>query len=157
MPVKSSAGRPAVERVVRGLGATENAEEADEERQRRPHPRPRAAVPDRDSRKHRQRREAADEMVGRRGARLRLQEAVVDDVDRDDGDRARRQHTLGGDAGPHVAVGPPAGGLGGCLAHADAAGAGGASTLSTEPRYSRCGAHGMSTSLTLVAVVRSAT
>ena len=78
------AGRPAVQRVVHGLGAAEDAEEAGEERQRRAHSGPGPPVQGRGACEERQGHEAADEVVGHRGARLGLQEAVVDDVQRDE-------------------------------------------------------------------------
>ena len=62
-PGEVVAGRPAAERVVDGLGAGEDAEEAEEERERRPDARSNAAVDDRSAYEERKRYEAADEVV----------------------------------------------------------------------------------------------
>ncbi len=65
-------------------------------------------------------------MICSRRAWLGLQEAVVDDVKTDEGERADCQHALAGDAGPHLAVGPLAERMRGCLGHDDTVGTGGA-------------------------------
>lgn len=83
-PGEVVAGRPAVERVVRGLGAGEDAEEADEERKRGAHTGTKAAVERRSAEHQRKRHEPADQVVGSRGAWVRLKKVVVDNVQRDE-------------------------------------------------------------------------
>ena len=91
------AGCHAAVRVVRRLGAGEDAEEAGDERDRASHAR-RA----RGRRRLRPTRvapgdESAHQMVGRRGTWLRLEEVVVDDVERDEPDRHSGHDRLGQD------------------------------------------------------------
>ncbi len=81
------AGRPDLSRVVNGLGAAEHAEEADEERGHSAGARAKAAVARPRGDEQRERYEAAHQVVAGAHPRIRLQEAVVDDVQRDDADR----------------------------------------------------------------------
>ena len=88
-------GRSAAERVVHGLGAAQDTEEAKEERKRRPDPSSSAAVDDRSADEERKRYETAEEVVCSRGAQLRLEEVVVDDMECDQADGHKEDHQLG--------------------------------------------------------------
>jgi hypothetical protein len=76
-------------------------------------------------------------MIGGRGAGLRLEESVIEDVERDDREGSQHEPTFGGHAGPHIRVGPLVQRSRRGLGHAEGAGAAGASTLSGEPPCSR--------------------
>ena len=86
-----------------GLRAGEHAEEAEHERDRAAQTGTRAAVHECAEPKTRQRHEAADEMVARRGAGLRLEEVVVQHVEPDNGGRHANEHDLGSRGGRRLA------------------------------------------------------
>ncbi len=78
-------------------------------------------------------------MVDRRGARLRLQGAVADNMERDDSQRARGQRALGGDSCPQVDVSPFADPRRRCLGHEGTVRTGCASTAVSFPSGSAVG------------------
>ena len=81
------AGRADLARVVDRLDAAEEAEESEDDRDQRAQARAHARVDDRGCSHERERHQAAGEVVGRMHAGIRLEEAVVRDVEADDGER----------------------------------------------------------------------
>src|SRR4051812_3552304 len=88
------AGRPDLPRVVQALDAGGDPEDAERERQRPPPSSSQQRVRPRGEAEQRERHEAADDVVPGRGARLRLQVVVVEDVGGYDGERAAEQDGL---------------------------------------------------------------
>jgi hypothetical protein len=86
-PCEVVARGAALRRVVDGLDSGHDAEEPDEHRDDCPGAGSQARIAPCSEREHGDRHEAAHEVVARRGPRLGLKEAVVDDVERDDPDR----------------------------------------------------------------------
>ena len=79
---------------MRGLDPGDDPEHADQQSDRRAGPASHARVGRRRQPERRQRHEAADEMIAGRGARLRLEERVVDHVQRDHPDRNEEDPVL---------------------------------------------------------------
>ena len=96
----------ALGRVVDGLDTGHDPESAEEERECRAEPGAQPRVGPRGEDEHGQRDEAADEVVARRRPRLRLEEVVVRDVERDDPERRASHDGLGQDAGASPVLQP---------------------------------------------------
>ena len=90
------AGRADLDRVAHGLDAGDDAEHAGDERERPAAAAAQARVRPSRERERRKRHQAADEVIADAGARLRLQEVVVEHVQRDDGD-GESERSRGGD------------------------------------------------------------
>ena len=86
------------ERVVDRLDAGDDAEEAEEERQRRTRSGPHARVRPGGGDDQRELCQPARQMVDGRHARLGLEEVVVDDVEPDEAERGQGEVPLGGEA-----------------------------------------------------------
>ena len=89
------AGRAAVQRVIDGLDAAQNPEDAGEEREHRARACAQARVRVCRDDEQPQRYQPAREMVARGHARLGLQEVVVHDVESDEPERGARDEGLG--------------------------------------------------------------
>ena len=84
-----------LDRVVDGLArADRDPEDPERERDRRAGSGTNVRVEPREPEQDRERNQAADEMVTSGGSRLRLQEVVVEDVERDQADRSPREREL---------------------------------------------------------------
>ena len=87
-------GEPAGLEVVDGLDAGDQSEDTEQNRERATPARTKPRVERGEEEQRGERNETADEMITGRRARLRLQEAVVDDVQRDDKCGANAEHRL---------------------------------------------------------------
>ena len=96
-PVKSSPVGPPLRRVIARLDAGHDAEDPEEEREDGAEPGAESRIPPRRQCEDPKWHEPADEVVRRRGSRLRLEEVVVDDVERDEPERHASHARLGQD------------------------------------------------------------
>jgi hypothetical protein len=85
--------------VVRGLGTEEDAEESAEERNRGPRSGTEAGIEDDCDGEQGERHEAAEQVAGSRGAWIRLQEPVVEDVQGHGAEPDPREARLGANGG----------------------------------------------------------
>ena len=105
------ARRPDRSRVVDGLRAGEHAEVAQQERDRAAGAGAEPAVERGGSEEQGKRHEAANQMVARCGARIRLEEVVVEDVQRDDTGAEQEESGFGADSGQEAGAGRAADGV----------------------------------------------